>query len=200
MLKKALIIFVKNPIEGKVKTRLAKTIGNTKALLIYKHLLAHTVLITSGIVCNKFVYYAGLVDDTDHWDNTRYEKKLQEGVDLGARMANAFKDIFHAGYHQAIIIGSDCYQLSTAIINDALVQLQDTDAVLGPSEDGGYYLIGLKTMQESLFKEKSWSSENVCSETITEFQKTGMSYSLLPVLNDVDVEADLDEDLRRLIK
>lgn len=190
-MKKALIIFVRNPVLGKVKTRLARTIGDAKALNIYIELLSHTISITSYILCDKFVYYSDFIDVSDGWDNRIFEKRLQEGHDLGLRMKHAFNELLHSGYDQVLIIGSDCYQLTPSIIECGFAKLQDADAVMGPSEDGGYYLLGLKNMHEKIFENKSWSTENVSSDTINDLKTAGLSYSLLIPLKDIDVEADL---------
>ena len=111
-MKEALIIFAKNPVYGKVKTRLAATIGNEQALFIYHQLINHTINITSQISVDKIVCYSDEIDENDNWDNRIYQKELQHGNDLGERMKNAFKSSFTAGYEQAIIIGTDCIELS----------------------------------------------------------------------------------------
>ena len=111
-----MIIFVRNPEPGKVKTRIAKTMGNEKALEVYKELLLHTYHITKDISCDKFVFYADQITKNDLWENSSYYKKLQQGNDLGQRMLFAFRELFGLGYQSIQIIGSDCIELTTDII------------------------------------------------------------------------------------
>ena len=140
----ALLIFTRNPQLGKVKTRLAKTIGDEKALEVYNDLLHHTMTETQNLKCDKFVFYDENVELNDVWSINFYEKKLQFGADLGAKMQNAFQHIFDLGYKNCVIIGSDLFDLRTSHINEAFNKLEANDVVLGPAEDGGYYLLGMK--------------------------------------------------------
>lgn len=186
-----LILFVRNPELGKVKTRLAASVGNEQALRVYKLLLNHTHTITAGLNCTKYVYYAEDVMPVDLWDKGNFKKAVQSGNDLGERMFNAFQSAFDDGYQKVVIIGSDCFQLSTELIISAFDALTQYDAVIGPAEDGGYYLLGLKTLVPAIFKEKTWSTNSVCHDTIKDIESLNLSYKLLPTLNDVDEAADL---------
>src|SRR5450432_3229162 len=103
----ALIIFVKNPVLGKVKTRLADALGEENALLIYQKLLQHTFLITTNISADKYVFYMEYINHNDLWKNELYKKELQAGNDLGERMKNAFELLFQKAYKEVVIIGSD---------------------------------------------------------------------------------------------
>jgi uncharacterized protein len=187
----ALIIFVKNPVLGKVKTRLAKTLGDQKALEIYLELLSFTHKVTSGLDCGKFVFYADHVDQDDIWQNGGYIKKPQSGKDLGERMQNAFQSVFEEGHDKALIIGSDCAEITTEIIQEAFAHLEQKDVVVGPAKDGGYYLLGLKAMQGSLFQNMPWSSSEVLDLTLRKTNESGLTFSLLPELSDIDEEKDL---------
>lgn len=190
----ALIIFVRNPVLGKVKTRLAKDLGDEKALAVYRLLIQHTLDITLPIQCEKFVYYADEPEKQDIWSRTGYIKRQQSGLDLGARMLLAFSELFDHGYKRVLIIGSDCYQLSTEILAEAISLLESHSAVLGPTLDGGYYLLGLKTLLPDLFSNKPWSSDQVAALSIADFRNHGLSYSLMEELSDVDVKADLPDN------
>jgi rSAM/selenodomain-associated transferase 1 len=190
----ALIIFVRNPIYGKVKTRLAKDIGDEKALKVYHSLLMHTLSITQPLKCSKFVYYADEVNYQDIWGNQSYTKRLQKGNDLGERMYHAMKELFDAGFSKVLIIGSDCFQLKTEILEEAIVMLQQNTAVLGPAIDGGYYLLGLSSLIPQLFVNKAWSSEKVAQQTLDDFKSLMISYVLLEKLNDIDDTSDLEDD------
>jgi hypothetical protein len=99
----ALLIFTRNPELGKVKTRLAKTIGNEKSLIVYSDLLLHTRNETSALECDKFVFYDTMITDNDIWSEAIYQKKLQAGGDLGQRMQQAFATLFEMGYQNCII-------------------------------------------------------------------------------------------------
>ena len=198
--KEAIIIFVRNPVLGKVKTRLAKTMGNGKALLIYQLLLEHTRQVTGNLHCDKFVYYSDYIDENDDWNNVLYKKKLQSGGDLGERMANAFKQLFASGYQRLIIIGSDCLDLTSDLINEAFNRLKEADVVFGPSTDGGYYLLGLKVpYPPELFENKNWSTDTVLSDSLKTLEASGTSYQLLIPLNDIDEESDLPASLLKRV-
>ena len=187
-----LILFVRNPVLGKVKTRLAVSIGDEQALRVYKLLLNHTHTITAGLNCTKYVYYADDVISIDLWNKGNFKKAGQSGNDLGDRMFNAFQSAFNDGYLKVVIIGSDCYQLNTNLIIDAFESLSQNDAVIGPAEDGGYYLLGLTKLIPAIFSGKKWSSNSVCSDTIADLENMSLSYTRLPQLNDVDEAADLE--------
>lgn len=140
----ALIIFVRNPVHGKVKTRLAKNIGDDRALEIYILLLKHTFDITKRLKCKKFVFYADEIAQDDLWSGADFGKRLQRGNDLGNCMQNAMNELFTEGFSQVIIIGSDCFELNNSILEEAMSHLNKNDAVFGPAQDGGYYLLGKK--------------------------------------------------------
>jgi rSAM/selenodomain-associated transferase 1 len=190
-LKSLLIIFYRNPELGKVKTRLAKTLGDEKALAIYLKLSSHTRAITENLAIDKVIYYSNFVDTEDAWPNTTFQKKLQNGNDLGEKMNNAFVEGFQSGYERVCIIGTDCLELSKDIIQQAFDQLVCYDAVIGPAKDGGYYLLGMKKPMPELFKNKAWSSDTVATDTIQNFKDLSLSYAQLAVLTDVDEEKDL---------
>ena len=192
-MKNALILFVRHPELGKVKTRLAKDIGEQAALNIYVQLLQHTRDITYALDCDKFVFYTDEIIENDIWEEACYLKRKQCAGDLGERMKYAFDELFHAGYDKVIIIGSDCPGLSSGFIITAFEVLNEMDAVLGPAADGGYYLLGLTKMEEGIFKCKQWSTDSVLADTICDLNNFGLRYFLLPALHDVDTKNDLDK-------
>jgi rSAM/selenodomain-associated transferase 1 len=189
--KKAIIIFTRNPELGRCKTRLAATIGNESALEVYKFLLAHTVAITTNLNVDKFVFYSESLHKNDGWDNTIFRKKIQQGDDLGIRMQNAFMEIFSLGYEKAIIIGSDMYDLSQNDLETAFSHLEANDFVIGPAADGGYYLLGMKVVKESLFKNKAWGFNTVLDNTLKDLENE--SVAKLPIRNDVDYYEDIKD-------
>jgi uncharacterized protein len=197
---KAIIVFIKNPQLGKVKTRLAATVGNEKALEIYRSLMAHTENTCSKIDARRYIYYSEFVDNNDIWTNGMYEKLVQnESKDLGEKMFSAFTDTFHLKHTKTLIIGSDCLELTVDIINEAYSKLSDNDVVIGPAFDGGYYLIGFnfQTIGESnnevltqVFLGKQWSHGEVCNEAIDACKSLGLTFAQLPTLTDIDEEKD----------
>ena len=194
-----LMIFAKNPEIGKVKTRLAKTIGDKKALMIYLKLLEHTHAIADKVFADKAIFYSEKVQDFDILDYYKFPKFLQKGNDLGDKMERAFGQAFGQDYEKVIIIGSDCFELSTEIIEDAFAALDDSNVVIGPSNDGGYYLLGMDRHYPHLFKHKKWSTENVFLDTLLDIKKLKLSYNILPTLTDVDEEKDLGELRKHLV-
>ncbi|MDI9356012.1 MAG: TIGR04282 family arsenosugar biosynthesis glycosyltransferase [Chitinophagaceae bacterium] len=188
--KNILIIFVKNAIEGKVKTRLAHSIGNKNALKIYRILLEKTKNIVENIFCDKVVYYSDFIEKEDIFLLPIYTKKLQNGKTLGERMRNAIQNEFLQGYEKVCIIGSDCYDLDSLTVEEAF--LREEDFVLGPAYDGGYYLLGMRFFFKDIFENIQWSTETVLHTTLDIINTGGHSYSLLPPLSDVDEEKDMN--------
>jgi len=188
--KNLLLIFTRNPELGKCKTRLAATVGDETALDIYKFLLQRTASITKDLRVVKEVYYSMAIWKNDVWDNQAYTKKLQQGEDLGERMGNAFRSGFESGFEKIIIIGSDMYDLNTADLKNAFKILNDSDYVVGPAQDGGYYLLGMKVFDENLFKAKLWGTETVLQHTLNDLKNKKVE--LLETKNDIDVYEDIE--------
>ncbi|WP_430429635.1 TIGR04282 family arsenosugar biosynthesis glycosyltransferase [Maribacter litoralis] len=189
--KNLLLIFTRNPELGKGKRRLAATIGDQAALDIYKYLLDHTVTITKNLYAEKQVYYSEEIWEDDIWDNKKFAKKLQSGDDLGARMANAFQEGFQNEYQKIIIIGSDMLDLSQEDLEAAFKALEKNDFVIGPAEDGGYYLLGMKKFMPELFKNKSWGTETVLKDTLADLENE--TTTLFETKNDVDYYEDIKD-------
>lgn len=187
--KNLLLIFTRNPELGKCKTRLAAKVGDITALEIYTFLLEHTHNITKEVRAAKEVHYSEEIWENDIWENTHYHKKAQQGKDLGERMLNAFNEGFEAGFENIIIIGSDIYDLSSDDINTAFKELLKTDFVLGPAEDGGYYLLGMTKIKASLFNNKAWGTNTVLKATLNDLKNE--SVKLLKIKNDVDLYEDI---------
>lgn len=191
--KRLLLIFTRNPVLGKVKSRLARDIGAEKALEIYKALLLHTNGITRDMKADKWLYYSGGIPEHDIWNSEVFTKKEQIGEDLGAKMERAFREGFAAGYDQIVIIGSDMLDLQQVHIEMAFKKLNETDTVLGPAEDGGYYLLGLNQELPKLFQNKSWGENTVFKDTLKDLNDD-YSCSFLEILNDIDVISDIKAD------
>jgi rSAM/selenodomain-associated transferase 1 len=199
MEKQALIIFVRKPQLGKVKTRLAAVIGNEAALCIYKMLLQHTCAVAQQTDAWKAVFYAGEKVKNDLWSGPDVSKYLQPETDLGSRMKTAFETVFADGACRVVIIGSDCPSLTADHLAQAFVALENNDVVIGPAADGGYYLLGMKKLQADLFQNIPWSTDRVYAETIAVLQQHNLRYHTLETLTDVDEEKDLPEEWRRAL-
>ena len=190
-----LIIFLKYPEKGKVKTRLAKDIGNEKALLIYKKLVSKLLnqIDSNNYDISIYFYPESKKNEVKKWINLPEIKHLaQSGDDLGIRMLNAFKDSISLKYAKTVIIGTDCLEINNNIISKSFYLLDDSDLVLGPATDGGYYLIGLKSVVETIFQDIHWSTEKVLKQTINKAKEIKLSYKFLDFLSDIDTLEDLN--------
>ncbi len=181
-----LMVFVRNAELGKVKTRIAKTIGDRKALKIYKELLRHTFETIEPLTCTKAVFFSNNTPDYINDLNCSHLKFLQNGDDLGEKMKNAFQQGFGNNFQSIIIIGSDNYELTPQIIQKAFDSLKDSDIVIGPAFDGGYYLLGMNKLTSELFENINWSTDSVFNKTIRVIESLGFNYKVLEPLNDVD--------------
>ncbi|AUC86359.1 glycosyltransferase [Polaribacter sp. ALD11] len=188
--KNLLLIFTRNPELGKVKTRLAKTVGDETALEVYKFLLEKTRDIAVKVTSDKAVYYSVKIRYNDIWDANIFKKHQQVGEDLGIRMLNAFENGFKAGYEKVLIIGSDLYDLTPKTIEKAFLELDKNDVVIGPAEDGGYYLLGMNSLHANIFKNKKWGTETVRKDTLDDLKDKKVF--LLSELNDVDIFEDIE--------
>ena len=189
MVDNALIIFIKNPELGKVKTRLAKTVGDEKALIIYKALMAHTRDIALAVSTDRLLFYSQEIHPNDQWSTTNFKKHLQATGDLGTKMKTAFQQAFQ-DHQKVVIIGSDCASLTPAIVEVAFQQLDKHDFVIGPALDGGYYLLGMNQYEPSVFDDIEWSTASVLEDTKQRIKELKKDYVLLPALSDIDYEED----------
>jgi uncharacterized protein len=185
-----LMVFIKNPVKGTVKTRLANTIGDDKALAVYQVLLEITLDTLKCCDARKAVFYSGYRAD-DTWLKNGFLQFIQDGSSLGEKMENAFDAAFATGYRKVIIVGSDCPDLSSGLVDEAFAKLDTHDVVIGPAEDGGYYLLGMKQLHIDLFRNKTWSTARVLPQTQHDLELHGLSYHMLPELTDIDEEKDL---------
>ncbi|HHT9110408.1 MAG TPA: TIGR04282 family arsenosugar biosynthesis glycosyltransferase [Candidatus Brocadiaceae bacterium] len=200
----ALIIFLKYPEPGRVKTRLAKAIGNEKACLIYKQ-LAEKVITK---ICQKNgepydIYVFFTPADKQHaiktWLTPVFDKnggvdvyyKSQSGDSLGERMSLAFREILQERQHKkGIIVGADCPEIDASLIEDAFEVLREKDVVIGPAHDGGYYLFGMSKYIQDLFADIDWSTDRVFRQTMEKVYKNNLSCTILTTLRDIDTWED----------
>jgi uncharacterized protein len=186
-----LIVFVKAPRVGQVKTRLAKTLGATEARDAYKQLVAAVLGSVSGIKHTelRFAPDDALAEITP-WLREHWTAHPQGDGDLGARLTRAFAETFARGAERVVIIGSDCAELKSSDIRNAWRELRDHDLVVGPAIDGGYWLIGLRAPQPELFRDIAWSSDQVLGHTLQRAKSLGLRIQLLRILSDVDTQED----------
>lgn len=188
------ITFCKYPTETKVKTRIAETLGNKFAASIYKIFAEHTfreLLKTETVVPYLFFTEKNDKEKIEKWAGNKFILELQEGNDLGNRMYNAFKKVINKGSKKTVVIGTDIPDMSSNIIRNAMYALDNSDVVIGPSNDGGYYLLGMKKLYKNLFSGIEWSSESVLSLTLEKLNTLNLNYSMLPEFIDIDTEQDL---------
>ncbi|NBC10020.1 MAG: DUF2064 domain-containing protein [Bacteroidetes bacterium] len=192
MTDKTLIIFIRNPELGKVKTRLARDVGAEKALSIYKALLRHTRATAMQVQAKRLLFYSQDIQETDDWPQPQFEKRLQSGNGLGERMQHAFATAL-ATADKAIIVGSDIAQINADIIKKAFGALDEADFVIGPALDGGYYLLGMKQPTPQLFQNMPWSTSQVCAVTQQRIRQLGKTYRLVDTLSDIDYASDWEQ-------
>jgi hypothetical protein len=196
MSKNLLMVFVKYPTPGSVKQRLAQHLGNKRAAEIYKKIAETIVQKVAPASSEDYIleiYFSPQEDEKlmRQWLAENEYFSPQQGSDLGARMSNAFSHAFAAGYTKALLIGSDCPDISRDIITQSFDMLKAKHIVLGPAYDGGYYLIGVREPIPELFSNIEWGTEKVLSQTIDKINAAGLSLGLLPVLRDIDRIEDL---------
>ena len=193
-MKDHIIIFIKNPQSGKVKTRISNTLGHDEALRIYIILLEEIRKTTLQVNAERHLFYSDYISEDDKWSRDDFRKFIQTGHDLGERMKIAFENIFKSlpsdQGHKVIIVGSDCPYLTPAIFEEAFLTLDNNDVVIGPAFDGGYYLLGMKNFLPYLFECIEWSTSQVLTQTIHILNLLNNTYHLLPVLHDIDTEDD----------
>ncbi len=186
----AVLIFQKNARLGKVKTRLAAGIGDHAALKVYELLVSYTHRVLSQVDAQKVLFYSDYfeMDLSIYPKNYRFE--LQSGSGLGEKMSNAFQKLFNEGFDRLLIIGTDCAELTPELINEAFDKLEENEVVIGPAEDGGYYLLGMRRFIPGVFRGIPWSTDQVAALTKDYLSLNGYSYSQLSTLSDVDVIED----------
>tara|TARA_B100000780_G_scaffold43210_1_gene26799 strand:- start:1506 stop:2105 length:600 start_codon:yes stop_codon:yes gene_type:complete len=193
------IVFCKNSLIGKVKTRLAKSIGGLNALKIHDLLVSKTISVLKQIENDVVVFHSDFIPNDNKWSFTKFQK-IQNGKDLGVRMKKAFEWGFEVGYQKICIIGTDLWTVEKKIFRETFIALKKIDIVFGPAKDGGYYLLGLKKINYSIFNLNSWGTSKVLDDTVKKIDNTE-TVCYLQELNDIDTEEDLNlhNDLKSLI-
>jgi len=186
-----LIVFSKNPVAGQVKTRLAASIGDAKALRIYEQLRELTRQAATGSGAAKAIAYSDFIPETDLLLTGGAEAWLQQGGDLGERMHNAFVKGFSLGFSRVALIGTDCPEITPFILDLAFRKLDACDVALGPARDGGFYLAALKRPFPELFLDRTWSTSSVLTDSLRIIRDHARTCDLLPALSDIDTFDDL---------
>jgi len=196
-----ILFFIKSPEPGQVKRRLAASLGETAATELYSTFVLDTLTTLDTCGANLLVsfYPPEAKKSIAAWLGSHYSYLPQRGGDLGQRMKNGFIDAFDRGFERVVIVGSDIPDLPRDVIEGAFKSLQTGDAVLGPSFDGGYYLIGFKcdTFQPQAFEGIRWGTETVLQATTSYLRTKGLSLHTLRPWNDIDTVADLKDLFQR---
>lgn len=182
-------IFAKPPLPGTVKTRLIPDIGAEKAARVYRYCLEYTLAVArqSGLEYQLFL--------SAHSDDPLFQGEaygLQRGDDLGARMYHAFQELLELGGDGALIIGTDCLDLTRMHLQNAARSLSDHELVLLPALDGGYALIGCTTIEPALFERLRWSSDRVYEQTLANARRLNYRVDSLESVRDIDTLQDLE--------
>lgn len=199
-MKKAIIIFQKNAELGKVKTRLAEGVGDQAALAIYTLLVDYTHEVLAGTEATKFLFYSNYIPEEDAEFGDDYKFELQSSGDLGKKMCEAFAHVFKNDYDQVLVIGTDCAELSVALIAEAFQSLTNHQVVLGPATDGGYYLLGMREFIPGVFDHIPWSTDQVAGLTKEYLLQNDISFKLLKTLSDVDHQEDWEKVKSKFLK
>lgn len=197
--KRCVILFVKLPEKGRVKSRLALHAGEDTALRLYKNMVLDVIdMLKRGRFPFRICYTPpDARDQMTGWLGQEYDYLPQTGDDLGDRMEEAFAGVFSGDVEEALLIGSDIPGLTTEVIEEAFTSLLTNDAVIGPADDGGYYLIGFRknTFTSRIFHDMVWSTSTVFRETLDRLQEASVTLHVLPEMTDIDTL----EDLRTLL-
>lgn len=186
------LLFAKAPRPGLVKTRLARDVGEERALAVYRS-SGEQVAATVSSEFPLTVWYAPRDAEVEMraWLGDQ-EFLAQQGSDLGARMEHAFRQHFARGDNPVLAIGADAPGVTAETIRNALGILEQADAVLGPAVDGGYYLLGLKELHEPLFREIPWGTSDVLQVTVRQCLDLDLAVGQLNILRDIDTAEDLE--------
>jgi len=196
---RALLVFAKTPKPGRVKTRLVDAVSAEVAAALHEACIADTLrLVLKMRGCDVFLFAAG---GTSYFRRLAKKQKSgarvrvlpQRGADLGARMENAFRKCFSMGYRKVVVIGTDTPWMGAERVRRAFAELKANDVVIGPAEDGGYYLLGMRKMVAEIFRGIPWSTERVLELTLKKITASKLQKRLLRR----DFDLDRPEDLRR---
>ena len=193
-------LFARYPEKGKVKSRLAAKCGDDAALYLYKKMLAPVLESLSQFKGDMEIYYTGCEYNTAKGWLPDYSFQEQAKGDLGVKLECAMQSQFDEGVDKLVFIGADCIDLTPELIQATEEMLNESDVVLGPSEDGGYYLVAMRKPSAELFRGIDWGTEVVFEQTLTKIYDNSLSYKLLPELSDIDYWDDLPASWQEEVK
>jgi uncharacterized protein len=197
----SLLLFVRHPAPGEVKSRISASIGTDHATELYRRFVSDMLdtARTAGYPVTVMVTPGDRLDDVRHWLGADLRYLAQNGAGLGERMENAFRAIFSEGAPRAVLIGSDIPDLPGDVLHESMIALAGNDAVIGPARDGGYYLIGFRNERflPEIFEGIRWSSSDVFDRTMEIFKRKNASVHVLPAWQDVDTVDDLRDLMQR---
>ncbi len=190
-----ILLFIRVPAKGKIKSRLASAIGEDAALELYKNFVLDIIdtIDKSGYPLRIFFLPPDAGEALAGWLGRHHRYLPQDGNDLGENMERAFRRIFSEGFTSAVLVGSDIPDLTAAVFHEALESLMTDDVVLGPAADGGYYLIGCNktTLLPYMFHGIAWGTNTVFRETLSILREAALRVHLVPEWQDVDTLDDL---------
>lgn len=190
-MRKALIIFVSGPEPGSAEARLANNIGKENAMQIYSQHRRQVHDAAGAVDCDRFVYYDS-AKESHQWNDRLFSKRQQEGANPGEKKSNAFFELFEEGFRKIVLVDGVFPGIDAKLLNDAFERLANNDIVIGPTEDGKYYLMGLTHPIPDLFKNKEWGSDTVLRDTILNTVQLRKQCVFLPELFSISSAEDLE--------
>ena len=195
------LFFMRCPVKGQIKKRLSARLDDDFVLQLYRNFILDSISTLEKLEWKIFICIrpGDSIEECISWLGNDHSFLIQVGSDLGERMKNCFLGAFERGYHRAVLIGSDIPDLPGSIVDDAHSSLESHDAVIGPSDDGGYYLMGFagESFTPDVFDSMSWGTDMVLQRTIHMMDECGLRYITLPPWNDIDTPDDLLDLVRR---
>ncbi len=191
-----LIVFTRYPEPGKAKTRLIPALGESGAAALSRQMTEHTLAQVQMLqhqmsVAVEIRFAGGTTDLMQQWLGQEWMYTPQGDGELGDRLMRSFQNAFASGRHRAIVIGTDCPELDSSQLQAAFQALETYPLVLGPTNDGGYYLIGMNCFLPDLFVDIAWGTSTVLQQTLETAHKLQLAIAQLPMLSDVDYPDDL---------
>lgn len=187
-MKTALIILVHDSVPSTVKTGKISIISAQESDAIRRQLLMHTQRVTIHLMADKFLFINEYSSGNNVWNKSGYIKRMQRGRGIGEIILNAFETVFSMGYSKVVLISSDSIETETSHLVQAFDNLDSYDIVIGPTQEGGYYLLGMKRMHRLLFKHKAWNTALLLQQTLDDVTQLRLTYHLQRVMNDVEEE------------
>jgi len=188
-------VFARRPELGRVKTRLSPALPRELVLELYQGMLADTLAAVASLGARRHLFWEG--DATEARPTEGFREHWQGEGDLGTRLTRAFETLVARDGERAVVVGADCPEITAALLDGALAALAAKDLVLGPTRDGGYYLVGLSRCAPAIFRGIAWSTGHVLTQTLERAGEAGLSWDILPTLTDLDTPSDLASLLAR---